>query len=46
MIVAKVFSQYPTQVSFTKHNHMIQTFTPNAADLVRYMDSATVTAPP
>src|SRR5437660_891355 len=32
IIVAKVFSQNPPQVSFTKHDHMIQTLTPNAAD--------------
>jgi len=32
IVVAKIFSQYPPQVSFTKHNHMIQTFSLNAAD--------------
>jgi len=32
IVVAKIFSQHPPQVSFTKHNHMIQTFSPNTAD--------------
>ena len=32
MIITKVLSQYLPQVSFTKHNHMIQTFSLNAAD--------------
>ena len=32
IIVIKVLSQYLPQMCFTKHNHMIQTFTPNTAD--------------